>query len=102
MEFKNRFFSSTTSPTICLIYRIMSKCHALEKLIVMNAYLTRMENFRNASDTNWGTESTLVRLGPSAQVSIKHLNVQRRALTDSPSQDNIFLTVVLYVQGRLD
>lgn len=101
-EFKKHFFSSTTSSTICLIYRIMSKCHVLENLIVMNAYLTRMENFQNASDTNWDTERTLVRLGPSAQVSIKHLNVQRRALTDSPSQDNIFLTVVLYIQGRLD
>lgn len=52
----------------------------LNKLIAGQGPFTRMEIFQNASDTKWDTERRLVRLGPSAQVSVKHLTLQHRAL----------------------
>lgn len=62
---------------LCFIKNNVKKeTQAMKKLIATQAHLTRMENFHNASDTSWDTERRLVRLGPSTQVPIKHLNSQ--------------------------
>lgn len=55
IKFKNVLCSSITLATIHLFYELLFK-----KWTKQRAIKDKNENFQNASDTNWDTDSTLV------------------------------------------